>query len=97
MKQRYEKQLLDKAKNLVSVQNTNDVEKCKAEFEEEWKQWIQDVPECKGTKYDINEFMVLVLLQEKSDLNADMLKKLQPVDYKISTFINGVDFHSHHC
>ncbi|XP_046850914.1 interferon-induced very large GTPase 1-like [Xenia sp. Carnegie-2017] len=85
----YEKQLLSRAKNLVSTQKTNDEEECKATFQREWKQWIGEVPPFEEVKRDINEYMVFVLLPENSDLRADLLTKLKPKEYRISAFFNA--------
>ncbi|XP_046850919.1 interferon-induced very large GTPase 1-like [Xenia sp. Carnegie-2017] len=87
-KKNYEKQLLDRAKNLVSSQKTNDEEECKAAFQKGWKEWIGEVPLCDEVKRDVNEYMVYVLLPENCDLSADMITKLKPKEYRISAFFN---------
>ncbi|XP_046849926.1 interferon-induced very large GTPase 1-like [Xenia sp. Carnegie-2017] len=85
MKKNYEKQLLDRAKKLVSTQKTNDEEECKAAFQKGWKQWISEVPNCEDVPRDVNAYMVDVLLPENSDLNAEMLAKLEPKNDGVST------------
>ncbi|XP_046851638.1 interferon-induced very large GTPase 1-like isoform X2 [Xenia sp. Carnegie-2017] len=89
MKKNYEKQLVDRAKNLVPSQKTNDEEECKAAFQKEWKEWIGEVPLCEEVKRDVNEYMLNILLAENSDLNADMITKLKPKEYRISAFFNA--------
>ncbi len=77
-KQTYEKELLQKAKKfIISAQNTDDAEKCKAAFEQEWQQWIVDVPQCQERKINVDSEMVDVLCDTIPNLNAEMTGKLK--------------------
>jgi hypothetical protein len=87
-KQTYEKELLQKAKMFItSAHYTDDVEKCKAAFQQEWQQWIVYVPQCQESKIDVNGEMVDVLCDNTNRvLNADMTDKLKHRDYSILYF-----------
>ena len=83
----YEKELLQKAKKfMISAHNTDDPEKCKAVFEQEWQQWIVDVPECNESKTDVNGEMVDVLCDTIPVLNAEMTGKMRQKSFKILHF-----------
>ena len=86
-KQTYENELLQKAKKFItSAQYTDDVEKCKAAFDEEWLQWIVYVPQCQESKIDVNNEMVDVLCDTNRVLNAEMTGKLKQESYSILNF-----------
>ena len=86
-KQTYEKELLQKAKKfIISAHNTDDAEKCKAAFKQEWKQWIVDVPQCQESKIDVNDKMIDVLCGTSRVLNVEMTRKLKERKYSILSF-----------
>ena len=86
-KQTYEKELLQKAKKfIISAHNTDDAEKCKTAFEQEWQQWIIDVPQCQESKFNLNGEMLDVLCDTSQVLNAEMTEKLKQRDYLILNF-----------
>jgi hypothetical protein len=87
-KQTYEKELLQKVKKFItSAHYTDDVEKCKAAFEQEWQQWIVYVPQCQESKIDVNSEMVDVLCDNTNRvLNAEMTEKLKQKGYSILNF-----------
>ena len=85
--QTYEKELLQKAKKfIISAHNSDDAEKCKAAFKQEWKQWIVDVPQCQESKIDINDKMIDVLCGTSRVLNVEMTRKLKERNYSITSF-----------
>ena len=87
MKQTYEKKLLQRARNFItSAHNTDDIQKCKRAFEQEWQQWIVDVPECQERKKDINGEMIEVLCQTMPVLNAEITGKLKKEAYAVINF-----------
>ena len=87
MKQTYEKKLLQRARNFItSAHNTDDIQKCKRAFEQEWQQWIVDVPECQESKKDINGEMIEVLCQTMPVLNAEITGKLKKEAYAVTNF-----------
>ena len=79
MKQKYEKKLLQKARKFIvtSPHNAKDPAKFKEAFEQEWKQWIAEVPPCQETKKDINAEMVDVLCETNRELKSLMTEKLK--------------------
>ena len=86
-KQAYEKELLQKAKTfIISAHNTDDAEKCKTAFEEEWQQWIVDVPQCQESKINLDSEMVDVLCDTSQVLNTEMTEKLTEKNFKILKF-----------
>ena len=86
-KQTCEKELLQKAKKFITSANyTDDAEKCKAAFEQEWQQWIVDVPQCSERRVDVNNEMVDVLCDTNRDLNAEMTEKLKRNNYSMFKF-----------
>ena len=86
-KQTYEKELLQNARRFItSAQYTDDAEKCKGAFEQEWQQWIVDVPQCQESKIDVNNEMIDVLSDTNRDLNAEMTEKLKQKRYFILNF-----------
>ena len=86
-KQTYEKELLQKAKTfIISAHNTDDAEKCKTAFEEEWQQWIVDVPQCQESKINLDNEMVDVLCDTSQVLNTEMTEKLKQNNFKILKF-----------
>ena len=86
-KQAYEKELLQKAKTfIISAHNTDDAEKCKTAFEEEWQQWIVDVPQCQESKINLDNEMADVLCDTSRVLNTEMTEKLKQKSYKILKF-----------
>ncbi|XP_046850916.1 interferon-induced very large GTPase 1-like isoform X2 [Xenia sp. Carnegie-2017] len=90
-KQKYEKQLLQKAQTFItSGQNTDDVEKCKAAFQQEWQKWIVEVPVYEGTKKNVNSEMVDVLCDTNHAFNDVMESKLNNKKWDILNF-HGVD------
>ena len=87
MKQTYEKKLLQRARNFItSAHNTDDIQKCKAAFKQEWQQWIVDVPECQERKKDINHEMIEVLCEKMPVLNAEITEKLKKEAYVVLNF-----------
>ena len=87
MKQTYEKELLQRARNFItSAHNTDDIQKCKRAFEQEWQQWIVDVPKCQERKKDINGEMIEVLCEKMSVLNAEITEKLKKQAYAVINF-----------
>ncbi|XP_046850913.1 interferon-induced very large GTPase 1-like isoform X2 [Xenia sp. Carnegie-2017] len=90
-KQKYEKQLLQKARTFItSAQNADDVEKCNAAFQQEWDQWIVEVPAYEETKKNVNSEMVDVLCDTNRAFNVDMNSKLNDKKWDILNF-HGVD------
>ena len=86
-KQKYEKGLLQKARKFItSAHNTDDVQKCKAAFEQEWQQWIIDVPSCYESKANIKAEMVDVLCDTMPVLHAEVTGKLKKGKYDILNF-----------
>ena len=87
MKQKYEKGLLQKARKFItSAHNSDDPEKFKAAFQQEWHQWIVDVPVCREHKTDINNVMMDVLCETNSELNSEMTEKLKQKRFWILNF-----------
>ena len=87
MKQTYKKKLLQRARNFItSTHNTDDIQKCKGAFEQEWQQWIVDVPECQERKKDINGEMLEVLCRTMPVLNAEITGKLKKEAYAVINF-----------
>ena len=75
-KQTYEKELLQKAKRfIISAHNTDDAEKCKTAFEQEWQQWIADVPQCQESKINLDNEMVDVLCDTNRVLKNFLILK----------------------
>ena len=83
----YKKELLQNARKFItSAQNTDDAEKCKKAFEQEWHRWMVDVPQCQESKIDVNSEMMDVLCHTNGVLNAEMSEKLRVQNYCISKF-----------
>ena len=82
-KQIYEKKLLEKAREFITLENAS---KSKEEFEQEWKQWIEEVPYHEEIKVNVNEEMVYVLCNTDALLNTDMLQKLKSKGRSIIQF-----------
>ena len=83
----YEKELLQKAKTfIISAHNTHDAKKCKTAFEEEWQQWIVEVPQCQESKINLDSKMVDVLCDTSRVLNTEMTEKLKQKNFKILKF-----------
>jgi hypothetical protein len=77
-KQSYRKELLHRAEQfMTAAHNTKDPENCKVAFEQEWKQWILKVPECKEERNDVNDEMLNVLSDTDPTLNTEMSSKLK--------------------
>ncbi|XP_046850911.1 interferon-induced very large GTPase 1-like isoform X2 [Xenia sp. Carnegie-2017] len=90
-KLKYEKQLLQRARAFItSGQNTDDMEKCKAAFQQEWEQCIKEVPAYEEQKKDVNSEMVEVLCDTNPAFNVDMVSKLSNKKWDILNF-HGVD------
>ena len=86
-KKSYEKYLIEKAKKfIISTHNTDDPEKCKKVFEQEWEHWIADVPRCQESKIDVNAEMIDVLCGTSPVLNAEMIAKLKEQGFCILNF-----------
>ena len=81
-------ELLKKAKKFIttSADNIKDEEQCKAKFQQEWQQWIAEIPECEETKTNVNEEMVKVLCDTNSNLNTEMVEKLKKGNFLILNF-----------
>ena len=91
MKQTYEKKLLHRARNfMTSPRNSDDIQKCKEAFEQEWQQWIVDVPGCQERGKDINGEMIGVLCETMPVLNAQITEKLKKEKYTVLNFKNQV-------
>ena len=87
MKQTYTKRLLQRARNFItSAHNTDDLQKCKGAFEQEWQQWIVDVPGCQELKKDINCEMIEVLCDTMPVLNVEIIEKLNKEAYVVLNF-----------
>jgi hypothetical protein len=84
----YRDELLEKARMFIrtSANNTKDEKRCKAEFQQEWQQWIADIPECKERKTDVNSEMVHILCDTDPNLNTEMTQKLKIKDCSILKF-----------
>ncbi len=86
-RQIYEKQLLEKARQFITSRpDMESASRSKEAFEQEWKQWIEEVPRHEETKVNVNEEMVHVLCNADSTLNTDMLQKLKSKDCSIIQF-----------
>ena len=84
-----ENELLAKAKTFIaSVENTNDVGKCTEKFEQEWQQWIEEVPLCLEKTRDINQEMTNVLLHSDKRLTGVMKAKYNPKKRKVQDYKN---------
>ncbi|XP_028415115.1 interferon-induced very large GTPase 1-like isoform X6 [Dendronephthya gigantea] len=92
IKQTYEKEFLEKARNFITSTAAviDDEKELNAKFEQEWEQWIAGVPKHKEKKNDVNNEMVNVLCNTNPALNAKMRKKLEKQNYNIVT-INDSD------
>ena len=87
-KQTYEKELLQNAKKfIISAHNTDDAQKCKTAFEQEWQQWIVDVPRCQETKINLDSEMVDVLCDTSQVLTTEMTEKLKEKNFSILNFM----------
>ena len=70
--------LLAKARKFISsMEDTDDVEKCKAKFEQEWQRWIEEVPSCADKQVDVNQVMLNVLIYTDKKLAGLMKRKCQ--------------------
>jgi hypothetical protein len=87
-KKNYRDMLLEKARMFIitSTNNTKDEEQCKAEFQQEWQQWMAEIPECEERKIDVNYEMVYVLCDTNPNLNAEMIRKLKMEKFSILKF-----------
>ena len=86
-KQSYQQELLQKAKEfIISAHNTDDPEKYKEAFDQEWKHWIADVPRCEESKIDINNEMMNVLCGTMPALNDDITRKSEGNGFVIFSF-----------
>jgi hypothetical protein len=87
-KQIYAGELFKKAKQFIrtSVDNTKDEEHYKAKFQQEWQQWIAEIPECEETKTNVNDEMVNVLCNKNSNLTTEMVEKLKMEHFSILHF-----------
>ncbi|XP_046849939.1 interferon-induced very large GTPase 1-like [Xenia sp. Carnegie-2017] len=86
-KQKYKKQLLERARTFIaSVQNTGDLKKCKAAFQQLWEPWIDEVPAYEEQKKDVNSEMVDVLCDTNRAFNVVMESKLKDKEYIIVSF-----------
>lgn len=85
-KQVYEKKLLHRARNFITSPHIDDVQKCKAAFEQKWQQWIVDVPRCQERKKDVNGEMIEVLYETMPVLNAEITEKLKKETYVVLNF-----------
>ena len=86
-KQIYEKKLLEGVRPFITSRpDMENASRSKQEFEEEWKQWIDEVPRHEEIKVDVNEEMVYVLCNTDPLLNTKMLEKLLEKDRSIIQF-----------
>ena len=88
-KQTCENELLAKAKRFIaSVEDTEDVRKCTEKFEQEWQQWIKEVPPCLEKSLDINQEMTKVLFYTDKRLTGEMKAKCNAKRNKVVNFKN---------
>jgi hypothetical protein len=81
--------LLAKARKFIcSVEDTDNVEKCTAKFEQEWRHWIEDVPTCMDNPVDVNQEMMKVLVYTESRLTGKMQAKFKAKERKVLNFKN---------
>ena len=88
-KQTCKNELLAKARKFItSVEDIDDVEKCTAKFEQEWQQWIKDVPPCNDQRVDVNREMMNVLFYTERRLTGLMKSKCDEKERKVLNFKN---------
>ena len=88
-KQTYKNVLLAKARKfIISVEDTDDVEKCTAKFDQEWRNWIEDVPPCLEQRIDVNQEMMNVLFYCDKRLTGEMKSKYDRQRQKLLNFKN---------
>ena len=88
-KQTCRNELLAKARKFItSVEDTENVEKCRAKFEQEWQHWIKDVPTCNDKHVDVNREMINVLLYTERRLTGLMRSKCNDKQNKVLNFKN---------
>ena len=86
-KQTCKNELLAKARKfIISVEDTDDVEKCTAKFEQEWQHWIEDVPPCSDQRVDVNREMMNVLFYTDNRLTGLMKAKYSKQKGKLLNF-----------
>lgn len=86
-KQTCKNELLAKARKfIISVEDTDDVKKLKAKFEQEWQHWIEDVPPCNDQPVDVNREMRMVLFYTDKRLSAEMSSKYDGQKRKLKSF-----------
>ncbi|XP_028403164.1 interferon-induced very large GTPase 1-like [Dendronephthya gigantea] len=73
----YESELINKAREFItSAKNTEDIEKCKEAFDQEWQKWIQCVPPFQENKIHVEHEMKNVLRETDAHLKTEMSEKL---------------------
>ena len=88
-KQTCENELLAKARKFIaSVEDTDDVRKCTEKFEQEWQQWIKEVPLCLEKPLNINQEMTKVLFYTDKRLTGEMKAKCNAKKNKVPNFKN---------
>ena len=88
-KQTCENVLLAKVRTFIaSVEDTDDVEKCTKKFEQEWQQWIEDVPPCMEKSLDINQEMTNVLFYTNKRLTGEMKTRYNAQGRNVLNFKN---------
>ena len=88
-KQTCRNELLAKARKfIISVEDTDDVEKCTAKFDQEWRHWIEDVPPCLEQRVDVNQEMMNVLFHSDKRLTGEMRSKYDRQKRKLLNFKN---------
>ncbi len=86
-KQTCKNELLAKVRKFIaSVEDTDDVEKCTAKFEQEWQQWIEDVPACMDKPVNVDQEMMKVLFYTDSRLTGQMKGKYKAHGGKLLNF-----------
>ena len=86
-KQSCKNELLAKARKfIISVEDTDDVEKCTAKFEQEWQHWIEDVPPCTDQRIEVIREMMIVLFYTDNRLTGLMKTKYARQRSKLLNF-----------
>ena len=85
-KQTCRNELLAKAKKFISVEDTDDVEKRTAKFQQEWRNWIEDVPLCLDQCVNVNQEMIKVLFYSDTRLTGEMKLKYDGQSQELLNF-----------
>ena len=83
----YKEELIRNARKFItSARDTQDVEKCKEAFDQEWQQWIVCVPHFQESKIDVENEMLIVLCETDAHLNGEMMGKLRVKNSSLLSF-----------